>query len=59
MEPLTLETLRTLARARGLGLSDDDLRGLLPLVEAGRGLLASLDSAALADVEPSAQYRVL
>ena len=35
-DPLTLDTLRTLARARGLDLSDAELAGLLPLVEAGR-----------------------
>jgi hypothetical protein len=57
-EPLTLESLRTLARARGLELSDAELSGLLPLVEAGRGMLATLDGALTRDTEPASYYRM-
>jgi hypothetical protein len=59
MEPLTLDTLRTLARTRGLDLSDAELAGLLPLVEAGRAMLATLDAALTRDLEPTSHYRML
>jgi hypothetical protein len=59
MEPLTLDALRTLARARGLDLSDAELAGLLPLVEAGRAMIAALDGALTRDAEPTSYYRVL
>ena len=57
MEPLTIDTLRTLARERGLDLTDQELEGLLPLVQAGRAMIASLPPPA--DVEPACQYRML
>ena len=59
MEPLTLDTLRTLAKAQGLDLRDGELAGLLPLVQAGRAMMDSLAGIPLADVEPSSQYRML
>lgn len=59
MEPLTVDMLRTLAKAQGLELSDDELRGLLPLVQAGRSMVESLRDAPLTDVEPSSQYRIV
>jgi hypothetical protein len=59
MEPLTLDALRTLARARGLDLSEAELAGLLPLVEAGLAMIATLDGALTRDVEPTSHYRVL
>jgi hypothetical protein len=59
MEPLTIETLRVLARARGLELTDAELAGLLPLVEAGRAMVATLDGALTRDAEPTSVYRVL
>ena len=58
-EPLTLDALRTLARARGLDLSDAELGGLLPLVEAGRAILATLDDALTRETEPTSQFRML
>ncbi|HTK91188.1 MAG TPA: hypothetical protein VL948_13120 [Verrucomicrobiae bacterium] len=58
-DPLTLDTLRTLARARGLDLSDAELAGLLPLVEIGRALIATLDSALTRETEPASHFRVL
>jgi hypothetical protein len=59
MEPLTLDTLRAMALAQGLALSDAELERLLPLVQAGRSAMDALDGLALDDVEPSSQYRVL
>ena len=59
MEPLTTEALRTLATAQGLELTDEELAGLLPLVQAGRAMMESLAGIPLADVEPSSQYRIL
>jgi hypothetical protein len=57
MEPLTLDTLRMLARSQGLDLTDEDLQRLLPLVQTGRSLLAAIPPEALADLEPALQYR--
>jgi hypothetical protein len=57
MPPLTIDTLRALARERGLELTDRELEALLPLVEAGRAMLDAMPP--LGDVEPTAQYRML
>ena len=59
MEPLTIDTLRALAQAQGLDLTDAELGGLLPLVQAGRSMMESLREVPLIDVEPSSQYRIL
>jgi hypothetical protein len=59
MENLTIDTLRALARAQGLELSDEDLAAVLPLVRVGRGLMDSLAALPLDDVEPTSQYRIL
>ncbi|HKZ07317.1 MAG TPA: hypothetical protein VJU81_17765 [Methylomirabilota bacterium] len=56
-EPLTLDSLRTLARERGLDLSDAELASLLPLVEAGRGMIAALDRALARDTEPASHFQ--
>jgi hypothetical protein len=58
MEPLTIDALRTLAKAQGLDLSDDELRGVLPLVQAGRTMMDSVRDVPR-DVEPASQYRIL
>lgn len=58
MESPTIDTLRTLARAQGLELTDEDLAAVLPLVQAGWGLMASLAAVPLDDVEPSSQFRI-
>lgn len=55
---LTVDTLRTLARAQGLELSDGELATLLPLVEAGRNGLAAIRDIP-PDTEPASQYRIL
>jgi hypothetical protein len=57
--PLTKDTLRALAGAQGLTLSDADLDGLLPLVQATRALMDELAAAPLVDVEPTALYHML
>ena len=57
MEKLTVDTLRTLARAQGLELSDAELASLLPLVEAGRSGLASIRDIPT-ETEPSSQFRI-
>jgi hypothetical protein len=59
MENLTMDTLRALACAQGLELSDEDLAAVLPLVRVGRGLMDSLAALPLDDVEPTSQYRIL
>jgi hypothetical protein len=58
MEKLTLDTLRTLARAQGLDLTDQELAALLPLVEAGRSGLAAVTDIPPA-LEPASQFRIL
>ena len=58
MEKLTVDTLRTLAEARGLDLTDQELAGLLPLVEAGRSGLAAVTDIPPA-LEPASQFRIL
>ena len=58
MEPLTLDTLRTLAAAQGLDLTDEELAGLLPLVKASRSMMDSLRGLS-PEIEPSSQYRIL
>ena len=59
MEPLTVDTLRTLAQERGLALTDAELDGLLPLVEAGRGMIAALDALLARDDEPASHFHIL
>jgi hypothetical protein len=59
MEPLTLETLGALARERGLRLTEPELAGLLPLVEAGRALIGGLDALLERDDEPAGHFHIL
>lgn len=54
--PLTRDTLRIVAHAQGLALSDADLDAVLPLVQTARVLLDELASAPLQDVEPTSLY---
>jgi hypothetical protein len=54
---LTVDALRTLAKAQGLELSDAELATLLPLVEAGRNGLAAIRDSPL-ETEPVSQYRI-
>jgi hypothetical protein len=55
---LTRDTLRILARAQGLALSEADLDTVLPLVQATRALLDELAGAPLADAEPTSLYQM-
>jgi Asp-tRNA(Asn)/Glu-tRNA(Gln) amidotransferase C subunit len=57
--PLTKETLRVLAQAQGFTLSDADLDGLLPLVQAVRAMMDELAAVPLEDVEPTSLYHLL
>ena len=57
MEKLTVDALRTLAKAQGLELSDAELAALLPLVEAGRNGLAAIRDIP-PEIEPASQYRI-
>jgi hypothetical protein len=59
MEPLTREMLGAVARERGLDLTAAELDGLLPLVQAGRALMAAAEGLDLLAVEPASQYRML
>jgi hypothetical protein len=59
-DPRTMDrdTLRALAQAQGLALSEADLDGLLPLVRAGRALIDELATAPLDDIEPTVLYHM-
>jgi len=57
--PLTKDALRALAQAQGLALSDADLDGLLPLVQAMRATMDELAAVPLEDVEPTSLYHML
>jgi len=57
MEKLTVDTLRILARAQGLELTDAELTALLPLVEGGRNGLAAIRDLPV-ESEPASQFRV-
>jgi hypothetical protein len=59
MESLTVDTLRVLARAQGLELTDPELAAVLPLVEATRAMMGSLREVALGEMDPAVQYRIL
>jgi hypothetical protein len=59
MEPLTLDTLRALAAERRLPLTDAELTGLLPLVEAGRVMIGGLDALLARDDEPASHFHIL
>jgi hypothetical protein len=59
MDPLTLDTMRALARLQGFAWSDAELEAIRPVVEAGRRLLAKLETPSLAAVDPTTQYRIL
>ena len=57
MEKLTVDALRTQAKAQGLELSDAELAALLPLVEAGRNGLAAIRDIP-PETEPASQFRI-
>jgi hypothetical protein len=59
MEPLTIDALSALARARGLELTGEELAALLPVVQALRSSMDALRDAPLGDVEPAAQFRIV
>lgn len=59
MEPLTLDILRALAGERGLTLTDAELASVLPLVEAGRVMIAGLDALLARDNEPASHFHIL
>jgi hypothetical protein len=56
--PLTKDALRSLAEAQGLALTDPELDGLLPLVQAGRALMAELAAAPLGEAEPTVLFHM-
>jgi hypothetical protein len=59
MEGLTIETLKTLATAQGLDLTDQELAALLPLVAAMRSMMEPVRDALSGEIEPASQYRIL
>ena len=54
---ITVETLRAMASASGLDLTDDQLDDLLPQVQRSVDELERLDILELQDVEPAVQFR--
>jgi hypothetical protein len=59
MDPLTIDTLRTLATLQGLELTDQELAALLPLVVAARSMMEPVRDALSGEIEPAIQYRIL
>ena len=59
MDPLTIDTLRTLATLQGLDLTDQELAALLPLVAAARAMMEPVRDALSGEIEPAIQYRIL
>ena len=59
MNPLTIDTLKTLASLEGLTLTDQELTSLLPLVGATRTMMDQMRDALSSEVEPASQYRIL
>lgn len=58
MEKLTVDTLRTRAKAQDLELTDAELSSLLPLVEAGRSALAAIHDIP-PETERASQFHIL
>ena len=59
MGPLTIDTLRMRATLEGLELTEQELAGLLPLVESWRSMMESLRDVLPRDLEPASQYRII
>ena len=53
MEALTTDALRRMAEARGLALTDAELEGLLPLVQAARAMIDAIEIPAGSETEPA------
>ena len=54
-----LETLRRVARVAGFAWSDAELEDIRPMVTAGVRALNALESAPVADIEPTTHYRTV
>jgi hypothetical protein len=59
MEPMSVETMRRIARVGGFEWTDAELERVRPAVERALAGLEALERLPLADVESSVQYRVL
>ena len=56
---ISLETVKRLTRLAGFECTDAELEAIRPMMERMLDLLARLETLPLADVEPTAQYRML
>jgi len=59
MNPLTIDTLKTLASLEGLTLTDQELASLLPLVAATRAMMEHMRDVLSGQIEPASHYRIL
>jgi len=59
MNPLTIDTLKTLASLEGLTLTDQELASLLPLVAATRAMMDQMRDVLSGEIEPASHYRIL
>ena len=59
MDALTADHLAALARERGMSLTPAEIQGLLPLVQAGHAMMATVEGVDLTAAEPASQYRML
>lgn len=58
MSPMTIDTLRTLARAHGFEWTDAELEALRPAADAALAMLETLRSLPLGRADPTTQYRI-
>ena len=59
MNPFTVATLRAIADQHGLPWSDAELEAALPAVASTLAMLASLETVAVGDLEPTTHFRVV
>lgn len=59
MEPISVDTMRQIARLGGFEWSDAELARIRPAVERALAGLEALERVPLGEIESSVQYRVL
>ena len=58
MEPVTVESLKRMARLQGYEWSDAEIEAILPQVARGLALVEKLGARSASDPEPAIQYRM-
>ena len=58
MEPVTVESLKSMARLQGYEWADAEIEVILPQVARGLALVEKLGTRSASDPEPAIQYRL-